>query len=235
MVGRGLQATILIAPLALVIFGLFSWALNGDVFRGFFVINLITPVARKLGEDSVAPFEARAVLAFTLIALLTLLLALVFARMVVPVHGTNYQDDWASSFGPATACAARQALLRAISDSGIGLTARNAGTHQVEASPSRVVGYGTISNTAASSERPFQRVETPPPVLVPPFNVLGFVVASVPAFAIEFVLRQPPTARRYGRLVTTWIWRATTGWLSWIVVTAVEDLFVTSRTLSSQS
>lgn len=67
--GHTLQGWTLIWPLILVFCVIFSWSMNGDIYRGFFVFSNDTGPMDIPREPGVAPFEARLTLFVTLIIL----------------------------------------------------------------------------------------------------------------------------------------------------------------------
>lgn len=98
ILSRGIRSAGLILPLALLVFAVFSWSLNGDIFRGFFVRPsfLITPRDSTEGsthtmadspvnvEVGIAPYETRLWIFITLLTLLLLSACLTIVRLVTP-------------------------------------------------------------------------------------------------------------------------------------------------------
>ena len=128
---RGSTAGGLLLPLVLITFGVFAWAMNGDIFRAFFeeptigvVPALVNPTSEPI-EVGVAPFEARLSLFVTFTLLLLLAVVLTIARAIQPpIHldaqtmrwrsGTQPGDKWELEYGIEIARSARERLAIAL-------------------------------------------------------------------------------------------------------------------------
>lgn len=129
---RGLRSAGLILPLALLVFGVFAWSLNGDIFRGFDTIQIAIPVVSQdlppgsieeletfepPSEPGIAPFETRVWLFTTFVALFLSSISLTLVRILTPphVHSNHHvQDTWEADYGPTISLAARQNWIMAI-------------------------------------------------------------------------------------------------------------------------
>jgi len=110
---RGLRSAKFLVPLCLVVFAVFAWALNGDMFRGFFAVPALAPVTGTLSdrpfsliinkadssyaqakpayddipvEPGLAPFETRLMLFITLLTLLFLAMCVTLVRILTPAY-----------------------------------------------------------------------------------------------------------------------------------------------------
>ena len=115
-------------PLSLVLFIIFAWAMNGDVFRDFFLVPVLTfppPV-----EKGVAPFEARLWIFISLILLLFLSITLSLARAFTPPKegwddetsrrwrgAVKDGDDWEREYGVTVGRLARRRMALAVMSS----------------------------------------------------------------------------------------------------------------------
>ncbi|ORY26602.1 hypothetical protein BCR39DRAFT_540751 [Naematelia encephala] len=109
IISRSLRTTGLLLPLLLILFGIFAWSMNGDIFRGFFtIINPSEPVGPFTNsselvkeeinhsepiEEHIAPFEARVWIFFTLVLLCLLCITLTTARAIAPTREHYDRDD----------------------------------------------------------------------------------------------------------------------------------------------
>jgi hypothetical protein len=133
----------LVWPLLLLLFGIFSFSLNGDIYRGFFVEHSTSPIepdSRRVGpgteptEDGVSPYETRVATFCTIILLLYFAICLSVSGMVRALRSGNTgggttmshrPHDWESRHGTfAAARRARAELVRGsrwlIGDLGMG-------------------------------------------------------------------------------------------------------------------
>ncbi|WWD20694.1 hypothetical protein CI109_105170 [Kwoniella shandongensis] len=108
---RSIRTAGLLMPLVVVLFGIFSWSMNGDIFRGFFVFSSVQQDYTAYGRSSlnvrqndiidsladpievgVAPFQTRLMLFFTLTLLFTFSIILTAARAI-----SNPRERWDSN------------------------------------------------------------------------------------------------------------------------------------------
>jgi hypothetical protein len=144
IIAAGFTGWNLVWPLVLLLFGIFSFSLNGDIYRGFFVehsTSLIGPDTdtRRVGpgteptEDGVSPYGTRVAIFCTIILLLYFSICLSMSGMVRANRRDNTDGgttmshrphDWESRHGTDTARRARTELVRGsrwlIGDLGMG-------------------------------------------------------------------------------------------------------------------
>jgi hypothetical protein len=133
ILARGLRSAGLILPLALLVFGIFAWSLNGDIFRGFDLDPQFLDStkgsfsAARQGvlagmpdeppvEPGIAPFETRLWLFVTCSFLFLLSITLTLVRILAPTYPSTPPDPWAEEYGPAVAHAARERWAIAVRD-----------------------------------------------------------------------------------------------------------------------
>lgn len=125
---RSLRPLMLLTPAIVFVLALFSWSMDGDVFRGFsnpgdthLIRNGPSPL-----EDGIAPFAARVSLFVTVLLLLLAGITLGTARSMIPSPGVSGQggrrwrgairpgDDWEEEYGLTAARRARKAFALAV-------------------------------------------------------------------------------------------------------------------------
>jgi hypothetical protein len=131
IVKAGFSGWLLICPILLLFFGLLSFSLNGDIYRGFFVdpspfshvhlnvnTNHLDRSTTEPAEDGVAPYETRVAIFGTIILLLYFAICLSIAGMARARHGERRLPsarggsiDWENRHGAELARRSRAKLV----------------------------------------------------------------------------------------------------------------------------
>lgn len=132
ILARGAKAAALLVPLATLLWGLYAYALNGDVWRaGPEAINMasqasstVTSLLKRSGDASalggsspievgVAPFETRVALLVTLVLVILLSGGLSILRAMAPSNELH-DGTWEAEYGPSIGHASRRALAAGV-------------------------------------------------------------------------------------------------------------------------
>ena len=128
IIRRSLTSLGLILPLLVALFIVFSWSMNGDIYRGFFsILSTPTDLAPDSPEIGIAPYQARLAIFVAFVVLLILCIILGTARSSIPPAsapgvGASSDDDGLerdpseAEYGSEVALRSRIALTSAVRD-----------------------------------------------------------------------------------------------------------------------